>query len=449
MNSPSVSSDRSDSSYVIYNNPHIIDVFHSNRTCTQRSISIIISNHNLPNATKIKVRDTSEYAFNYSVLIDRGKFECIRNEQCLDITYDDFQPQIIDLLNQTSTKQMQMRLDATDTKIKLIFYEKSRLKSLIFLTIDLDLTNQKEVIEELSDNINHLQNFNKSLETQLSTTKSQLFENELKLKTALNKCGAIEKQFYKDLELVLQTFLSRINSTEANISLELEKVMKRHHKLLGNLEAVKKDSYLKNESGARLLHNMQTLRIENEKQQRVINELKGEIDVLKIGKGKLEESYKELQLDLSSKNVLIESLQIQMNELRRDMQDATLIIAQKTKTNDEIGKDLVEANRLLVNFNTQYDVLSNEAEELKESIACKDEVIRGQAAELDRLSKECREARDSNEIENLHAELRTSKHRIEELEKQYRDAVKLNGLLTKKLSSTDLRNVNVPFPNKS
>lgn len=45
-----------------------------------------------------------------------------------------------------------------------------------------------------------------------------------------------------------------------------------------------------------------------------------------------------------------------------------MIIAQKTKTNDEIGKDLIEANRLLVNFNSQYDLLSNEVIKVYTSI---------------------------------------------------------------------------------
>ncbi|KAK4878025.1 hypothetical protein RN001_010531 [Aquatica leii] len=445
--------DRSDCSNVIYNNQHIIDIFNLNRSVTPKNISILITNQT--NAIKIKLRDAVEYGFNYTALIDWAKFEFIRNEQCLDITYEEFQPQIIDLLNQTSLKQMQMRLDVTDTKCKLIFYEKSRLKSLIFLTIDLELTNQKEVIEELSDSIYQLQNFNKSLTTQLSTTKNQLFETESMLKTAVNKSSMIEKQFYKDLELILQTFLLRINATEVNISTELEKLTKRHQKLLGNLEVVKNDSRLKNESGARLLLNVQNLRIENEKQQRVINELKTEMDALKVGKTKIEEICEQLKIDSAAKEASLETLQKQMNELRRDMQDATLIIAQKTKTNDEIGKDLMEANRLLVNFNTQYDVLSNEIEELKERISCKDEVIKEQAVELDKLKRDYRnlcETNNSDEVNTVRLELNSSRQRIEELEKQYRDVVKVNGLLTKKLSNgelCDVRNINLPFHSKS
>ncbi|KAK5638971.1 hypothetical protein RI129_013266 [Pyrocoelia pectoralis] len=307
----------------------------------------------------------------------------------------------------------------------------------------------------MTDSISQLKVFNKNLSGQLSLTKNQLFETESLLKTALNKNNLIEKQFYKDLELILQTFLSRIRHTETNISVELSKLTKRHHKLLANLELVKKENVLKNDARLQLMQSVQNLRIDNERSHRSITELKHEVDILRIGKLKLEDTCKELRSTLSVKENDVGAMQKLTDELRRDIQDATMIIAQKTKTNDEIGKDLLEANRLLVNFNAQYDTLANEMDQLKEMLTCKDDVIKGQAADLERIAHEFANYRslyNSEEISKLRSDLRATKQRTEELEKQNRDAIKLNGLLTKKLSNGEYdggRNTNVGFSKKS
>lgn len=441
-----------DRNNVIYNNSHLVDVFYGSKSCTQKNVSFIISQ--LANAIKLKVRDASDYSFNYTTVIDWTAFDRMRHEQLLDITFDEFQPQILDLLNQITKKQMQIRLEANDSQCKLIFYEKSRLKSLIFLTVDLSLTNQRELVEEMTNSISQLKGFNKSVNAQLSLTKNQLFETESLLKAAVNKNNVLEKQFYKDLELILQTFLSRIRHTETNISVELSKLTKRHHRLLVNLELLKKENVIKNDARNQLLQSVQNLRIDNERSHRSVTELKHEIDILRIGKLKLEDNCKDLRSCLATKEADVETLQKQMGELRRDLQDATMIITQKTKTNDEIGKDLLEANRLLVNFNAQYDTLANEADQIREMLTCKDDAIRVQAAELEKIGQEFANYRglyNSDEISKLRTDLRLAKQRTDELEKQNREAIKLNGLLTKKLSTGEyeVRNANAGLSRKS
>lgn len=49
-----------------------------------------------------------------------------------------------------------MKVEANDSHCKVIFYEKSRIKALIFLTIDLTLTNQKELVDEMTISIAQL-----------------------------------------------------------------------------------------------------------------------------------------------------------------------------------------------------------------------------------------------------------------------------------------------------
>ena len=74
---------------------------------------------------------------------------------------------------------------------------------------------------------------------------------------------------------------------------------------------------------------------------------------------------------------------------------------------------------MLVNFNTQYDTLSREVDQLKEILACKDDVIRGQAAELEKINQEYKNYRglySSDELSRLRSDLRIAKQRNEEVE---------------------------------
>lgn len=106
---------------IIYNSTHCVDVLYSNGNYNQRNILFIIIK--LENAVassvpilitkllidvfqKFKLRDTTEYSFNFTIIIDRLTFDRMKQEQMLDISFEEFQPQIIELLKQTSTKQM-------------------------------------------------------------------------------------------------------------------------------------------------------------------------------------------------------------------------------------------------------------------------------------------------------------------------------------------------------
>lgn len=49
-----------------------------------------------------------------------------------------------------------MRLESNDLKCTLIFYEKSKLKCLIFLVLELDATTQKDIVLEMTEMITNL-----------------------------------------------------------------------------------------------------------------------------------------------------------------------------------------------------------------------------------------------------------------------------------------------------
>lgn len=64
-----------------------------------------------------------------------------------------------------------LRLEVDDIKCKVVFYEKSRIKSLIFLTIDLLVTCEKEIITEMSSNISQLKVSSISIFSQICICK--------------------------------------------------------------------------------------------------------------------------------------------------------------------------------------------------------------------------------------------------------------------------------------
>lgn len=77
---------------------------------------------------------------------------------------------------------------------RMIFYEKSRIKCLIFLIIDLNLTDQKDIIIEMVTNIRLLKETNHNINSELNTTKNALGEKEALLNTALLSHRQIKKK---------------------------------------------------------------------------------------------------------------------------------------------------------------------------------------------------------------------------------------------------------------
>lgn len=52
---------------------------------------------------------------------------------------------------------MKCDVNADKTKCRVIFYEKSKIKNLILLSIELTITSQKDIFDEMESNIKQLQ----------------------------------------------------------------------------------------------------------------------------------------------------------------------------------------------------------------------------------------------------------------------------------------------------
>lgn len=58
----------------------------------------------------IKVRDASDFVFNYTANVDQRNFEVMRNEQCLDIDFREFKTNLLDMLQQVQHQEMYKKL---------------------------------------------------------------------------------------------------------------------------------------------------------------------------------------------------------------------------------------------------------------------------------------------------------------------------------------------------
>lgn len=76
-----------------------------------------------------------------------------------------------------------------------MFYEKSRIKSLILLVIDLVLTDQNDIIKEMTADMNRLKQLNRNSTAQLESVRNQLQEKDAVLKSTLTSYQQIRRKF--------------------------------------------------------------------------------------------------------------------------------------------------------------------------------------------------------------------------------------------------------------
>nr|CAI5817115.1 unnamed protein product [Callosobruchus analis] len=69
----------------------------------------------------------------------------------------------------------------------LVFYGKSKIKSIIFLTVDLHMTNQKEIFEELTAALNNLQEANDLLKKQVSHLQKGIGKKDSQIQEGLKQ----------------------------------------------------------------------------------------------------------------------------------------------------------------------------------------------------------------------------------------------------------------------
>ncbi|CAH0548751.1 unnamed protein product [Brassicogethes aeneus] len=421
----------------VYRKDHLVPIYEKNRYLEDRKLNIAICDFQDRDVLQVKVRDQSDFSFNYFEDMDMGDFEVMRNSQNLDINFLEFKTDLIDMLNQHQKDEMHLKVELSQNKCTLVFYGKSKIKIIVYLTVDLKLTNQKEIFSEMNNNLKQLQEINERLKWQLSQSKSTIKDKEKQILETMQLKKNIEQEFLNHLSKVESFFNNKICEIRDNLLTKLTLNQKRLSKLFNDLQTVKSESILKSDSSQRLLKTMESLRIETIENATIINELKTENSALISAKNTYDKIINDLNSKIQDLDKVNSILQSKNEELRDDLEKVSVIIAQKKETNDELARDLVQANQMLVNFNNHYDKKVKQIEDLNNALMLKDQYIQEQRVKTNELLNEFEEYKtkfSNEEFINLKHENTLKNNKITELENTVRKLNKMNNILTQKVS---------------
>ncbi|EFA05494.1 spindle assembly abnormal protein 6 homolog [Tribolium castaneum] len=424
--------------HCLYDHNHNLQIFNKNGFIENRCLNINVTES--AEYIHMKVRDISDFVFNYTSHIDLRHFELMRSEQCLDIDFNEFRSNLIDMFQQVHTHDMFLKCEIDHNQGKLVFYGKSKIKSIVFLTIDLQITNQKEIFNEMNNNILELQTANKNLTSQLQLSKTRLRDKDSEIEKFILINKQLEKRFLKDLQHLNCVFNTKLQECSSLLITKILALTQKLLKLYQDVEIVKAESLLKSDSSARLLQSMENLRLESIETSKIVNELKRENCNLKSTQLSNEKMIADLNNTLQNREAEFRELKKQRDEFEKDVKQATLIIAQKTTANEELARDVVKANQMLVNFNHLLDTKNQEIDELKNSISRQEKIMQEQNHRFHELCKEFEDYKaefNAERINKLSHELFTANKKVEDVEKVNRETAKLNELLTRKLASVD------------
>ncbi|KAJ3651773.1 hypothetical protein Zmor_017788 [Zophobas morio] len=422
----------------IYDHNHSLPIFDKNTFTENRNLNINITDFN--EHIQIKVRDAADFVFNYTSHIDTRQFELMRSEQSLDIDFVEFRTNLIDMLHQVQTRELFLKCEIDVNRSKLIFFGKSKIKAIVFLIIDLQMTNQKDVFNEMNSNILDLQMINKNLVSQMARLKTRLEDKDTEIENFISINKQLEKRFREDLVNLSYVFSNKLQECSALLLHKIVLLTQRLLKLIQDVEVVKHESLLKSDSSARLLQSMENLRLESIETSRIVNELKRENCNLKAIQLGNEQMIDDLNSTIQRQEVEYIELKKKRDEFEKDAKQAAMIIAQKTTTNEDLEKDLLKAHQLLVSFNHSLATKTQEIEELKTTVASQDKVMQEHNHRFHELCRQFEEYKTEFSLERLNKvsqDLFAANRRVEEVEKVNRETAKLNELLTRKLASGD------------
>ncbi|XP_018565404.1 protein CHUP1, chloroplastic-like isoform X2 [Anoplophora glabripennis] len=413
----------------LYDKNHTIQVCDKNREVEERNLNITINN--ISDILQIKIRDPQDYCFNYTENIDLGDFEIIRLNQNLDINFNEFKYNLVEMLQQFQKKEMFLRCEISNQKCTLVFYCKSKIKSVIYLTIDLNLTNQKEIFSELLSNMQYIQETNEKLKKQLSTLRKSISEKDQEINNLIILKNDLEKRFQNNLKQLSELFNTKIEEVQMLLISKIVSMKNRVVKSLKDVELLKREVNQKSESSKNLIKSLESLQLDANSNMALIHTLKKENSTLHATKFNQDRYISDLQKNLQEKDTAIVELRKKNNELQGDMEKVTLLLTQKKATIDELSKDLVQANQLLVNFNNHCDNKARQVEELQEAIVQQ----KTRTAELLKEFESYRASFNNEEKDKLKHELLLTSNKADELEKALRKANKINALLTEKVNN--------------
>ncbi|XP_057659016.1 uncharacterized protein PF3D7_1120600-like [Diorhabda carinulata] len=419
----------------IYNKNLVLPVINQHESLEEKNLNIIIISGQ--DSLKIKIRDPSEYTFNYSENIDLGNYELMRLKQNLDINFNEFKTNLLEMLAQLQKREMFLRCETSDQLCTMVFFNKSKIKSIIYLTVELHAANQKEVLDEMINSLQCVKDSNEKLQLQMTCMKKSIADKDKEIKHLNTIKYNMEKNFHGIINEVEELISTKAREVECLLLRRIKFVADRIIKILNNVNSLQHDTHLRINSTTSLLKNMERLKIENRENLTSIEHLREENNILQAAKLNLEKNLTSIRNVLTEREIMNRELQNKNEELQSDMEKATIVLAQKKSTVDELTKDLVQANQMLVNFNHHYDIKVKELENMQAHLINKNRQIEEERAKHFELQGQFEnyKIKYNEEIqENMKRDLCMAQNKIEELEQALRKANKINALLSEKVN---------------
>lgn len=184
-------------------------------------------------------------------------------------------------INLSFLRFLKCELENRQQTMKLIFFGKSKIKALVFLTIDLSVTNTKDLLDEMHNFNLELQLANKNLSSKLQATNSQLQCKNFEIDKAVGVNKELENRFRKDLQQLSYIFSTKLQQCSSQLLNEILRLTKKLLKIIQDVEIVKTECMLKSNSRAKMLENIDSMRTESQETSKYLNDLKNEISNLK------------------------------------------------------------------------------------------------------------------------------------------------------------------------
>ncbi|CAG9832112.1 unnamed protein product [Diabrotica balteata] len=420
----------------VYNKNLLLQVVRTPGIIEEKTLNLIISKSQ--ETLDLKLRDPSVYAFNYCETIDLEDYQIIRERQNLDINFNEFKTNLLEMLTQLQNKEMFLRCEMSSHQVcTLVFFTKSKIKSIIYLTLDLHATSQEEIINELMSNLQCVKDLNERLQIQMNCMKRTIIDKENEVKELIYLKSEMERQFYNAIKDVEQKINTQSHDVQCFLLRRINILCQKFLKTLDAVNGLKTVSYLRSDSSAKLKRTMEQLRIDNNEKDVLIELLKQENHSLQNMKMNSEKNLNTLQQALIEKDNLIEELHTKNGELLADMEKASMVIAQKKVTIEELSKDVVQANQMLVNFNQKYDAKCQLLENLESQLKSKNHIIHEELSknsELQRAFDEYKAIFNEESYEKIKWNLATTQNKVDELEQNIRKVNRLNALLSNKVN---------------
>ncbi|XP_050314600.1 structural maintenance of chromosomes protein 2-like isoform X2 [Anthonomus grandis grandis] len=361
----------------------------------------------------------------------------MRVNQCLDINYSEFKTNIVEMLYQFQKKELFLKCELSEKSCTLVFFTKSKIKSIVYLTLELKPTDHKEIISEMYLEINELQEVNNRLQKQLSTSRKLVQEKEADLKDLEVAKKAEVEQFCKSLEHIEKFFNSKSSSIYNHLIGKISIFNKQISGLQIKIKVLKEENNLKVDSSDRLIRTMENLRVENMESNQTINDLKKENSTLNILRVKLEKNVADLQKNLETLQIANRNMENKKTELEKDLEKLSIIVTQKDSKISELSKDLVQANNMLVQFNGHFDIKQQQVDELQDDLSKKEKFIIEQKCKMNQILQSFQDYKskfNKENLDNMRRDLLSANKRIHDMEEEIKKLNKINALLSQKMS---------------